>query len=328
LINEMINLTSLRKSGNFFLNFSPVLFNHFLVLVEVVHYPKTVSGGEAMQVIRKINEMQKISKSLREEKKRIGFVPTMGYLHEGHLSLVRKAKDLCDSVVVSIFVNPTQFVPGEDYERYPRNEERDRALLDAAGVDFLFNPEVSEVYPSGYETFVEVTEVSKGLCGDFRPGHFRGVATVVAKLFNMVNPHLAVFGEKDYQQLRVIKRMVEDLNFDIEIIPGILVREEDGIAMSSRNAYLSPEDRRKATILYRSLTKGKESFESGERRASALFRTVKESIESVGEISIQYVEIRDAETLEKIEIVNGPAVIAIAAIVGSVRLIDNIILRR
>jgi len=281
-----------------------------------------------MQVIRKIKEMQKVSDRLREEKKRIGFVPTMGYLHDGHISLVRKAKDLCDFVVVSIFVNPTQFGPGEDYERYPRDEERDRALLDAAGVDFLFIPEVSEVYPSGYQTYAEVTEVSKGLCGDFRPGHFRGVATVVAKLFNMVKPHLAVFGEKDFQQLLVIKRMVEDLNFDIEIIPGILVREQDGIAMSSRNAYLSPEDRRKATILYRSLRKGKESFESGERRAPVLGRTVQESIESVGEISIQYVEIRDAETLEKIEIVNGPAVIAVAAIVGSVRLIDNMIIGR
>ena len=241
---------------------------------------------------------------------------------------MRSARSNADPVVVSIFVNPTQFGPGEDFQRYPRDEERDKAKLDRAGVEFLFIPEAKEMYSTRYQTYIEVTEVSKGLCGDFRPGHFRGVATVVAKLFNMVNPHLAVFGEKDYQQLRVIKKMVEDLNFDIEIIPGILVREEDGIAMSSRNAYLSPENRRKATILYRSLTKGKESFESGERRASALFRTVKKSIESVGEISIQYVEIRDAETLEKIEIVNGPAVIAIAAIVGSVRLIDNIILRR
>ncbi len=218
-----------------------------------------------MEVIRKVKEMQATSNRLRSEGKRIGFVPTMGYLHDGHISLVRKAKELCDSVVVSIFVNPTQFGPGEDYERHPRDEERDRALLDAAGVDFLFIPEVIDMYPSGYQTFVEVTEVSKGLCGDFRPGHFKGVATVVAKLFNIVKPHMAVFGEKDYQQLLVIKRMVEDLDFDIEIIPGILVREEDGIAMSSRNTYLSPEERRRALILYRSLIKGKELFESGEK---------------------------------------------------------------
>lgn len=279
-----------------------------------------------MQVIRKIKEMQKISDSLREEKKRIGFVPTMGYLHEGHLSLVRKAKDLCDSVVVSIFVNPTQFGPGEDYERYPRDEERDRALLDAAGVDFLFIPEVDEMYPSGYETFVEVTEVSKGLCGDFRPGHFRGVATVVAKLFNMVNPHLAVFGEKDYQQLLVIKRMVEDLDFDIEIIPGVTVREGDGIAMSSRNAYLSAPERKRATILYQSLKKGIHLFEPGERKVSTLLKAVKESIESVEGVTLQYVEIRDAETLERIKEIRRPAVIAVAAIVGPVRLIDNMVI--
>jgi pantoate--beta-alanine ligase len=281
-----------------------------------------------MQVVQKIHEMQEIADRLRSEKRCIGFVPTMGYLHEGHLSLVKKAKEFCDSVVVSIFVNPTQFGPGEDFKRYPRDEEGDKAKLEAEGVDFLLIPEGDEMYPNRYQACVEVGEVSKGLCGDFRPGHFRGVASVVAKLFNIVKPHLAVFGEKDYQQLLVIKRMVEDLNFDIEIISGTLVREKDGIAMSSRNAYLSPEDRRRATILYRSLTKGKELFESGERRASTLFRTVKENVESVGEISIQYVEIRDAETLDKIEMVKGPAVIAIAAIVGSVRLIDNIILGR
>lgn len=286
------------------------------------------AGGEAMQVIRKIREMQAISDRLRREGKSIGLVPTMGYLHEGHLSLVRKAKALSDAVVVSIFVNPTQFGPGEDFEKYPRDEEEDRTKLEAEGVDFLLIPEAREMYPSGYQTYVEVTEVAKGLCGDFRPGHFRGVATVVTKLFNIVKPHLAVFGEKDYQQLLVIKRVVEDLNFDIEIISGTLIREEDGIAMSSRNAYLSPENRRKATILYRSLKEGKTSFESGERRASVLCKTVKDSLESVAGISVQYVEVRDAETLEKIEAVDRPAVIALAAIVGGVRLIDNIILGR
>ncbi len=279
-----------------------------------------------MQVVRRIREMQKISDKLRKEGKRIGLVPTMGYLHEGHVSLVRKAKERSDSVVASIFVNPTQFGPGEDFERYPRDEEGDKAKLDKAGVEFLFIPEAKEMYPPRYQTYIEATEVSKGLCGDFRPGHFRGVATVVAKLFNIVKPHVAVFGEKDYQQLLVIKRMVEDLNFDIEIIPGTLIREEDGIAMSSRNTYLPPADRKRATVLHRSLEKGKNLFESGERKTSALVHAVRKNIESVEGVSVQYVEIRDAETLERVEQVSGPAVIAVAAIVGPVRLIDNIVI--
>jgi pantoate--beta-alanine ligase len=281
-----------------------------------------------MQVVRKIEGMQEISDRLRQEDKRIGFVPTMGYLHEGHLSLVRKAKDLCDSVVVSIFVNPTQFGPGEDFERYPRDEEGDKSKLEQEGVDFLFIPEIRDMYLLGYQTYVDVTEVSKGLCGDFRPGHFRGVATVVAKLFNLVKPHVAIFGEKDYQQLLVIKRMAKDLNFDIEIIPGRTVREEDGIAMSSRNTYLSPEARKKATVLYRSLRKGKQLFDSGERDVSTLSQTIRKEIESEEDVTLQYVEIRDAETLERIERVNRPAAIAVAAIIGSVRLIDNIIIGR
>jgi pantoate--beta-alanine ligase len=279
-----------------------------------------------MQVIRKIREMQKMSDKLRKKGKRIGFVPTMGYLHDGHISLVRKAKELSDSIVVSIFVNPTQFGPGEDFQRYPRDEEGDKAKLEKAGVELLFIPDAKEMYPAGYQTTIEVEEVSKGLCGDFRPGHFRGVATVVSKLFNIVKPHVAVFGEKDYQQLLVIKRMVEDLNFDIEIIPGTLLREEDGMAMSSRNTYLSPENRRKATVLYRSLMDAKELFDSGEKRAYNIIEVIKNAIESVEGVSIQYVEMRDAETLERIERVSRPAVIAIAAMVGPVRLIDNIVI--
>ena len=281
-----------------------------------------------MRLVRKIREMQKVSDQLKQEGKRIGLVPTMGYLHDGHLSLVRKVKDLCDVVVVSIFVNPTQFGPGEDFKRYPRDEEGDKAKLEGEAVDFLFIPEAGDMYPSGYQTYVDVTEVSKGLCGDFRPGHFRGVATVVAKLFNIVKPDAAIFGEKDYQQLLVIKRMVEDLNFDIKIIPGVLIREEDGMAMSSRNTYLSPEERKRALILCRSLMKGKDLFQSGERKVSALLKAVKESIESMDRVTLQYVEIRDVETLEKIKNVDKPAVIALAAIVGSVRLIDNIIIGR
>jgi pantoate--beta-alanine ligase len=281
-----------------------------------------------MQVVLNIEEMQNISDCLRKDGKRIGFVPTMGYLHEAHLSLVRQAKTLCDKVVVSIFVNPTQFGPGEDFERYPRNEEGDKAKLDREGVDFLFMPGNAEMYPSGYQTYVEVTGVSKGLCGELRPVHFRGVATIVLKLFNIVKPHVAIFGEKDYQQLMVIKRMVKDLNFNVEIIPGTLMREEDGIAMSSRNTYLSPADREKARSIYRSLQKGKELFDSGERRVSSIVKTVEEVLRSKDGIAIQYVEIRDAETLEKIDSVNGPAVIAIAAMVGSVRLIDNMMIGR
>jgi pantoate--beta-alanine ligase len=252
----------------------------------------------------------------------------MGYLHEAHLSLVRKAKALCDKVVASIFVNPTQFGPGEDFERYPRDEERDKAKLDREGVDFLFMPGTAEMYPSGYQTYVDLTEVSKGLCGDFRPGHFRGVATVVLKLFNIVRPHVAVFGEKDYQQFLVIKKMVEDLNLNIEIIPGVLMREEDGIAMSSRNTYLSPADREKARMIYRSLERGKKLYDSGERRVSALLKTVEEAFRSKEGIALQYVEIRDAETLKKIDRVERPAVIAVAARVGSVRLIDNMMIGR
>jgi pantoate--beta-alanine ligase len=252
----------------------------------------------------------------------------MGYLHEAHLSLVRKAKALCAKVMVSIFVNPTQFGPGEDFERYPRDEESDKAKLDREGVDFLFMPGTAEMYPSGYQTYVDVTEVSKGLCGDFRPGHFRGVATIVLKLFNIVKPHVAVFGEKDYQQFLVIKKMVEDLNLNIEIVPGALLREEDGIAMSSRNTYLSPADREKARMLYRSLERGKKLYNSGERRVSALLKTVEEALRSKDGIDVQYVEIRDAETLNKIERVEKPTVIAVAAWVGSIRLIDNMMIGR
>jgi pantoate--beta-alanine ligase len=281
-----------------------------------------------MQVVLSVEEMQNIADHLRKEGKRIGLVPTMGYLHEAHLSLVRNVKSRCDRVVVSIFVNPTQFGPEEDFERYPRDEEGDKTKLEREGVDYLFMPVKAEMYPPGYQTYVDVSEVSKGLCGEFRPGHFRGVATIVLKLFNVVKPHVAVFGEKDYQQLMVIKRMVKDLNLNIEIIPGTLMREEDGIAMSSRNTYLSPADRENARRIYRSLQKGKELFDSGERRVSLIAKTVEEVLLSKVGIAVQYVEIRDAETLEKIDRVNGPAVIAIAAMVGSVRLIDNMMIGR
>lgn len=281
-----------------------------------------------MKIIRDTKEMQRAADTLRLTGKEIGFVPTMGYLHDAHIQLVREVKSRCDAVVVSIFVNPTQFGPGEDFERYPRDEEGDRNKLEGEGVDILFVPEPSQMYPPDYQTFVSVTEVTKGLCGDFRPGHFRGVATVVAKLFNIVKPHVAILGEKDYQQLLVIKRMVRDLKFDVDIVPGKLVREDDGIAMSSRNVYLSPAERERARVLFRSLQRGKELYESGERSVSRIRETVRDVIASEAGVSLQYVEVRDAETLEEREEIKGQAVIAVAAVVGPSRLIDNIILGR
>ncbi len=281
-----------------------------------------------MEIIVDGKEMQRAADALRARGDRIGLVPTMGYLHDAHIQLVRKAKALTDAVVVSIFVNPTQFGPGEDFEQYPRDEEGDRIKLEREGVQVLFAPETSRIYPPGYQTFVEVTEVSRGLCGDFRPGHFRGVATVVAKLFNIVKPHVAVFGEKDYQQLLVLKRMVEDLQFDVDVVPGELVREEDGLAMSSRNVYLSSQERERARVLFRSLKKGKEIYESGVKNVPRIKETVREAIVSMGGVDLEYVELRDAVTLEEIDEIQGPAVIAVAAVVGPSRLIDNIIIGR
>ena len=281
-----------------------------------------------MEIIVDGKEMQRAADALRVRGDRIGLVPTMGYLHDAHIQLVRQAKALTDVVVVSIFVNPTQFGPEEDFERYPRDEEGDRIKLEREGVQVLFAPETSRIYPPGYQTFVEVSEVSRGLCGDFRPGHFRGVATVVAKLFNIVKPHVAVFGEKDYQQLLVLKRMVEDLQFDVDVVPGELVREEDGLAMSSRNVYLSSQERERARVLFRSLKKGKEIYESGEKNVPRIKEAVREAIVSMGGVDLEYVELRDAVTLEEIDEIQGPAVIAVAAVVGPSRLIDNIIIGR
>lgn len=281
-----------------------------------------------MEIIVDGKEMQRAADALRARGDRIGLVPTMGYLHDAHIQLVRQTKALTDVVVVSIFVNPTQFGPGEDFERYPRDEEGDRIKLEREGVQVLFAPETSRIYPPGYQTFVEVTEVSSGLCGDFRPGHFRGVATVVAKLFNIVKPHVAVFGEKDYQQLLVLRRMVEDLQFDVDVVSGELVREEDGLAMSSRNVYLSSQERERARVLFRSLNKGKEIYESGEKNVSRIKEVVREAIVSMEGVDLQYVELRDAVTLEEIDEIQGPAVIAVAAVVGPSRLIDNIIIGR
>lgn len=272
--------------------------------------------------------MQSYSREKAREGKTIGFVPTMGYLHEGHLALVRRARRDCDVVVVSIFVNPTQFAPGEDYESYPRDEARDLSLLEKEGVDAVFLPEVDEMYPGKSLTRVSVAEMTEPMCGRYRPGHFDGVTTVVAKLFNIVLPHRAYFGEKDYQQLKVVEKMVQDLNFPVEIVPVPTVREPDGLAMSSRNTYLSEEERRAAPLIYQALAQAEQAFKEGERSAEKLADMVRQKIEANPLFRLQYVEVRDAETLEEIKNVDRPAVVAVAAFLGKARLIDNIVLGR
>jgi len=276
-----------------------------------------------MEVIKSISEMKKKARAFKAEGKIIGFVPTMGYLHEGHLSLVRLARKKGDVVVVSIFVNPLQFGPKEDYHIYPRDLERDLKLLERERVDVVFVPNEEEMYPPRFQTYVEVEKLTKGLCGAFRPGHFRGVCTVVLKLFNIVQPDFAVFGEKDYQQLKVIERMVKDLNLDVEIIPHPTVRESDGLAMSSRNTYLNEEERRSAVSLYQSLKMAERLIFDGERDPERLKSLIKEYIEKFPHTRVQYVEIVDPETLEEVREIKGPVLIALAVFVGKTRLIDN-----
>jgi pantoate--beta-alanine ligase len=275
-------------------------------------------------LVTEIPEMRKIVTEWRRAGGKIGFVPTMGFFHQGHLALMERARAENDHVVVSLFVNPTQFGPGEDFARYPRDLERDRRLAEAAGVDVLFHPAPEEMYLAGYQTYVEVTGVSQGLCGASRPGHFRGVATVVTKLFNIVTPDRAYFGEKDAQQLRVIKRMVADLNLPVEIRPVPTVREEDGLAMSSRNTYLSPEERRQAIALYQSLLWAKERVAEGERDAARLVEGMQRIIAGYPLVKLEYLEFRDDETLAPLAELKGKVLIAIAARVGTARLIDNI----
>jgi len=279
-----------------------------------------------MKVIKTVAEMSAEATRLRNEGKRISFVPTMGNLHEGHLSLMRMAKPLADVLVVSIFVNPLQFEPGSDFNAYPRTFQEDLEKCEPVGVDIVFAPTESDLYPEGFQTTVEVKELSKGLCGDFRPGHFKGVATVVLKLFNIVKPHVAVFGEKDYQQLCVIRRMVKDLNLDIEIVGHPTVREADGLAMSSRNQYLSPDERKRATLIYKFLLEAKNLFEHGERRGQRLIATVQNGLARDPRISVEYVSIRDLDTLKPLDTLDRPAVMALAVHIGKTRLIDNIFL--
>lgn len=285
-------------------------------------------GFLTMQLIEHISAMRRWSEAERRQDRRIAFVPTMGFLHEGHLCLVRDAKKRGDRLVVSIFINPTQFGPNEDFAAYPRDLERDRKLLENEGIDILFHPSVEDMYPQGAQTYVEVEKLSLPLCGAARPGHFRGVATVVAKLFNIVRPHLAVFGEKDYQQLQVIRRMVRDLSMDAEIIGHPVVREADGLAMSSRNAYLAPAERQAAVCLSRSLCKAERLFRRGETSAQALFRLVRGELEKEPLAKVEYVKLCDAETLDEIENTDDTAVLALAVRFGKARLIDNRVLTR
>jgi pantoate--beta-alanine ligase len=276
-----------------------------------------------MKIIESIREMQDAADALRKEGRQVAFVPTMGYLHEGHLALVRRARQLADVVVVSIFVNPIQFGPKEDLARYPRDFERDRKMLEAETTDIIFSPDYREMYPEGYHTYVQVQALEDHLCGLTRKGHFVGVATVCTKLFNIVKPHYAVFGQKDYQQLAIIQKMVRDLNQDLEIVPYPTVREEGGLAMSSRNTYLSGEERDKALSIYASILRLKEVFAAGERAARRLKDEAERVLRSKDGVEIEYVSISDPETLEELETVTHSSVYAVAVRVGATRLIDN-----
>ncbi|MFY9396806.1 MAG: pantoate--beta-alanine ligase, partial [Desulfomonilia bacterium] len=270
-----------------------------------------------MEIITDIPAMKAWVRSVKARGETICLVPTMGYLHEGHLALMRMGRTLADHLVISIFVNPTQFGAGEDLDKYPRDLPRDAAMAESVGVECIFHPEPSTMYPPGYSTYVEVGGITEGLCGASRPGHFRGVATVVTKLFTVIEPDSAVFGEKDYQQLAVIRRMVRDLNLGVEIVAHPTVREEDGLAMSSRNKYLSPSQRRSALVLSKSLEEARRLVGQGERDVQAVRNVILRMIEQTPECAVDYVEIVDAVSLHPLERVEGRAVLAMAVKVGS-----------
>jgi pantoate--beta-alanine ligase len=282
-----------------------------------------------MRRITSIHEMRELSRRCRTQGARIGLVPTMGALHEGHLSLVRAAKAKSDVVAVSIFVNPTQFGPNEDFARYPRNLEKDCELLQEQKVDCVFAPAAEDMYPkeeSGSVTWVNLEGLSDRLCGKSRPGHFRGVATIVAKLFNIVEPDIAFFGQKDAAQVAVIKRMVRDLNMPVEIEVCPIVRESDGLALSSRNAYLSPDERKMALVLHAALQRAQKLFDEGERDAAKIVHETKKAFVWQPAVKLDYFEIVDPDTLEPIATINKRSLVAVAAFVGNTRLIDNIFL--
>ncbi len=283
-----------------------------------------------MEIINRRQRMTSVARKIRREQDRtIGLVPTMGALHEGHLSLVREARRMCDVVVVSVFVNPTQFGPGEDFEHYPRDLTKDTALLTDYNVDYIFAPTVEEMYPRGFSTYVNVEGLSEQLEGASRPGHFRGVATVVTILFNTVRPDFAFFGQKDAQQALVIRRLVRDLAFDTEIVVLPIVREDSGLAISSRNLYLTPDEQKSATVIHRALAQAKKAYKEGERSAGRIAEVIRTTVESEPRARLDYVTVSDAETLERVDKIDErPTLIAIAAYIGKTRLIDNTILNK
>ena len=279
-----------------------------------------------MRIVAAPDEMRRMVKDLRAQGKSVGLVPTMGCFHEGHISLMLAAREECDYVIVSLFVNPTQFGPGEDFEDYPRDLSRDTQMAEEAGVDCVFHPRVEEMYPQPYLTYVNVEDITETLCGANREGHFRGVTTVVAKIFNIVPAHRAYFGLKDAQQALVIRKMVEDLDFDIEIVVCPTVREGDGLAMSSRNMYLEPDERKAATVLYRSLQLAGRMVSEGERDAGRVLEEMKRLYAEEPLVEPEYIEAVDYSLLEPVERLEGEVLIAVAARVGRARLIDNILL--
>lgn len=274
-------------------------------------------------VVTDVGAMRQMAGRHRVKGERIGVVPTMGFLHQGHLKLIEMARKHADVVITTIFVNPAQFGPSEDFNRYPRDLDRDTALASNAGTDYVFAPETQEIYPSGYQTYVDVQRLTEALEGKSRPGHFRGVATVVVKLFNITSPHLAVFGQKDAQQVMVVRQMIRDLNFDIELIVCPIVREPDGLAMSSRNSYLSKEQRLQAPVLFKALKLAEDLIRGGERNPAAVIERVKEAITRNSTGIIDYVSIADAVTLEELGVCRGSMLVSLATRFGNTRLIDN-----
>ena len=280
-----------------------------------------------MQIVHKITEVREIVSAWRKEGLTVGLVPTMGYLHEGHQSLIRKSVEQNDRTVVSVFVNPIQFGPNEDLASYPRDINRDMQKVEEVGGDLIFNPEPAEMYPGHFTSFIDTTETTELLCGAVRPIHFRGVCTVVGKLFNIGCPDRAYFGQKDAQQLATIKRFVRDLNFPIEIVPCPIVREDDGLAKSSRNTYLSPEERKAALILSKSLKMGKKAIEDGEKNSQKIIDIITANLKTEPLARIDYVEVVDFENIQRVDTIQGETLVAIAVYIGKTRLIDNFICR-
>lgn len=278
-----------------------------------------------MKIIDEIDKMRVYSRIMKKDYKSIGFVPTMGYLHDGHVSLIKNARRQNDIVVLSIFVNPIQFGPGEDYEKYPRDAIRDEEIAKKEGVDVIFYPDKEDMYPNGYSTYVEVENLTDNLCGLSRPGHFKGVTTVVMKLFQIIKPDIAYFGQKDAQQAIVIKKIVNDLNMDIIVKVLPIIREPDGLAMSSRNEYLNKKEKESAAILYQALKKAEGLFSVGERNAKKIIDSIRGLIKTVDTAKIDYIKIVDTNSLEDIDEIKNEALIALAVSIGKTRLIDNII---